>query len=253
MNLDKIAFTADRVALPEQEGRFVRICIMHTDRQFRNGFVSVFSGADCVVEWVADIGTFRQLVHLESFDLVVLEAQAATHCLCELVGQFRAHHNSAAAIFICDAGGSADERARFLEMGADDVISAPVSPREFKARVHALVGRSMRRRGRFASLGALQLDCDGLVAYADSKVVQMTAREWKLAVYFAKYPNRTLSFESALEMLSFDGDLSGNALAIILSRFRGKIRQHGVEIISTRGMGYSLRVDPSRLSAPEGE
>jgi len=250
MEHDRIVVAADRVALPEHENRFVRICILHGNRQFRNGVVSMFSGADCVVEWAADLQMLRRIMHSESFDLLVLEASVVSACLRELIGEIRALHNASSCIFVCDAEPCAVDRAGFLEAGADDVISAPVDPREFKARVHALVGRSLRRRDRFLSLGRLELDCDGLVAYVDSRVFQMTAREWKLGVYFAMHPNRTLSFASALEMLSFDGELSDNALAIIVCRFRSKVRPHGVEIISTRGMGYSARILDVDKSSP---
>ena len=239
MLYDKVLTDPSRTVFQHLEGRFVRIVALHSSRIFRNRLVSVFTGRDCLVEWTGELPALKRLVATESFDLVISEAKLVEAEFSDLVAAVR-RSNVECSILVTNAGPSSSARIVFLSRGADDAISEPVEDEEVEARVRILIGRVLTRRNRYLHCGGLRLDLDGLIAYDRDTALRLTWREWKLAAYFASNRSRTLTFSAALEMLGGDDELTENALAILVSRFRAKVKHLGINIATNKGVGYYL-------------
>lgn len=139
-----------------------------------------------------------------------------------------------------------------LELGADDYVTKPFSPRELVARVRA----HLRRRdelvsgsgtpGSRLSLGALLLDEASRDVTLAGRPLALTAKEFDLLAHFARHPGRAFTRESLLESVwgyEFAGDT--RTVDVHVSRLRQKLGpipgRVDIPVIETmRGVGYRL-------------
>jgi two-component system OmpR family response regulator len=134
-----------------------------------------------------------------------------------------------------------EERIRLLDIGADDYLVKPAAMDEFLARVRAMLRR--RRSGARLVLGRLSLDVEGCRAYVDDQPLDLNSREWALLAFLAVRPNRAVPKEDiAVALYGAGEEVSVNALDQIMSRFRKRIADSGLNLRTVRGLGYYLEV-----------
>ena len=97
-------------------------------------------------------------------------------------------------IIMLTARGEEADRIVGLELGADDYVTKPFSPRELTARVAALLRRAQRHTGPGAlRYGTLVIDVDRHTVHVDGAEVRLTAKEFLLLLYLVKHRGRVLS------------------------------------------------------------
>jgi two-component system OmpR family response regulator len=144
----------------------------------------------------------------------------------------------------------ADEVDRIigLEIGGDDYVTKPFSPRELVARVHVILKRARAKPAAAAELrelghGALRLDISGHVAYWRDKKIPLTATEFSILKSLLRHPERVLSREQLIEA-AYGNDISVSDRTIDshIRHVRDKYAKVGCkEIIETiHGVGYKL-------------
>jgi DNA-binding response OmpR family regulator len=184
-------------------------------------------------------------------DLIVLDLMLPKVDGLEVLRRARASTNS--AVLILTARGAIDDRITGLDLGADDYLGKPFSPRELVARVHAVLRRgeaggedlngSGAERGALA-FGNLVVDSAAREVKLDGEVLSLAPREFDLLHYFATNPRRVFSREDLLDALwdlSFDGDAA--TVTVHIRRLREKIEADPSEperIVTVRGAGYTL-------------
>ncbi len=158
-------------------------------------------------------------------------------------------------VVMLTARGDEDDRILGLEVGADDYVTKPFSPRELVLRVESVLRRagSPPAPGPWLRSGPLALDPAARRALRDGTELPLTIREFDLLSFFLQHPGRVLGREELMRRVwgwEF-GDLS--TVTVHVRRLREKIEDDPARprLISTVwGVGY--RFDPGPPGAAEG-
>lgn len=151
------------------------------------------------------------------------------------------------AIIIMSAMGEEVDRVVGLELGADDYLAKPVSPRELLARIRAVLRRRDtvpvgQKAGMVYHFSGFQLDMARRQLRAPTGVVVLlTPGEFSLLTTFLDSPGQVLSRDTLVEQVcGEDADVFDRAIDVQLSRLRSKLKVHGgaTLIRTVRGSGY---------------
>lgn len=142
-----------------------------------------------------------------------------------------------------------------LELGADDYMTKPFSPRELGARIKSVLrrvdGTAQAGGGNHASrsvtMGRLAVDGAKLLATFDGNKLELTRYEFGLLALLAKQPGRVFSRETIMQTVWGDDSPSlDRTVDTHIKSLRGKFRDAGAEIdpiVTHRGAGYALKDD----------
>jgi two-component system alkaline phosphatase synthesis response regulator PhoP len=149
-------------------------------------------------------------------------------------------------LIMLTAKGSESDRVVGLELGADDYIIKPFSPRELAARIKALLRRTrgyqqnksiIRRRELSIDLNSHEVSCGD----AD---VELTATEYRLLQFMASHPGHVFSRNSIIEnVLGRDVTVLDRTIDVHIMALRRKLGKCGEWIETIRGFGYKFRED----------
>jgi DNA-binding response OmpR family regulator len=151
-------------------------------------------------------------------------------------------------VIMLTARGDEEDRVLGLELGADDYLAKPFSPRELTARVKAVLRRAAEPFSPASGLLAfddLEIDLDARQVRARGQAVALTAREFDLLAYLARFPLRTFRREELLQRVwGFQyGDTA--TVTVHIRRLREKVEPEPSEprhLVTIWGVGY--RFDP---------
>ena len=175
-------------------------------------------------------------------DLVILDLMLPDMSGTELCRQVRADSELARTpIIMLTAKADEVDRVVGFELGADDYVTKPFSPRELTLRVAAVLRRKPTRAGTAAKLehGPVSLDPDRHRCFVAGAEVQLTAKEFDLLERLMTRPGRVMTRDFLLEHV-WGADISVTARTIDthLKRLREKLGPAGELIETVRGVGY---------------
>jgi two-component system response regulator ResD len=172
----------------------------------------------------ADGKRARELLATERPDLVVLDVMLPGVDGLELCRWIRS--SSQLPVIMLTARGDESDRIVGLELGADDYVTKPFSPRELAARV-----RTVLRRAELEVVADRQLSIDGLVIDPSSRDVtrndeplRLTAREFDLLWFLASHPQRVFSREQLMRRVwGYTSAVDTGTVTVHMRRLREKI------------------------------
>lgn len=131
------------------------------------------------------------------------------------------------------------DRLLGLELGADDYITKPFSPRELALRVRTVLRRSSSVVPEVLQVGAVRLDVGERRAFADSAEVSLTSTEFGLLAYLMKHPRQVFSREQLLSAVWGYSSVAGTrTVDVHIAQLRAKFGALS-PIRTVRGVGYS--------------
>ena len=144
------------------------------------------------------------------------------------------------AVIFVTAKASETDRILGLDQGADDYITKPFSPREFVARVNAVMRRSTEPVRSCLKFGAVEIDFDAMMLKVNGVEQETTAMEFRVLATLARSPERVFSRERLLRLCgSHEGASSMRSIDVYISHLREKLDvcQPGC-LRTVRGIGY---------------
>jgi DNA-binding response OmpR family regulator len=182
-------------------------------------------------------------------DLIVLDIMLPYVDGLEVCRQVR--RESGVPIIMLTAKDGELERVVGLELGADDYVTKPFSPRELVARVRAILRRTAQAADGAAeplASGGLALDPATHDVNLNGRPVDLTAKEFDLLRLLMSHPNRVFTRDFLLEHIwGYDYYGSTRTVDMHISRLREKIEDDPVDptfIITVRGVGYKFKGTP---------
>ncbi len=228
-----------------------RVLLVEDERNIRDVVGAYLEKEGFWVTAVGDGAAALEQANRKRFDLIVLDLNLPKVRGEEVCRRIR--DVSDVPIIMLTAKGSEEERISGLEIGADDYLVKPFSPRELVARVRALMRRahaeSDPQRDRM-QYGELTVDLRGHRVYLADKELDLTASEYKLLVTLARYPGRVYPrMELVEKVLGYDFEGYERAIDSHVKNLRAKLDDDPRTprfIHTVTGVGY--RFEPAETS-----
>jgi two-component system response regulator RegX3 len=220
-----------------------RVLLVEDERAIRDAVAAYLEREGYWVTAVADGQAALDAAARKPFDLVVLDLnlpKVSGEEVCRVI-----RDGSDVPIIMLTAKGAEEERVRGFEMGADDYLVKPFSPRELVARVRALLRRahaeSDPQRDRIEHDG-LVIDLPSHKVNLDGRELDLTASEYKLLVTLSRYPGRVYPrMELVEKVLGYDFEGYERAVDSHVKNLRAKLDDDPREprfIHTVTGVGY---------------
>ena len=146
-------------------------------------------------------------------------------------------------VIFLTAKSSEGDRVLGLELGADDYVAKPFSPRELIARIKAVLRRFERPLApEVIRLGEIEIDSGAMILKVRGKQVATTATEFRLLEYMARHPGRVFTRDQLLDAVWRDtAYVTPRSVDVYVRRIREKIEKDAEEphyLRTVRGAGY---------------
>ena len=146
-------------------------------------------------------------------------------------------------IIMLTARGEEQDELFGFELGVDEYISKPFSPKILVARVEAILKRTQGEQKEVKDYGGIEIDKEGTTVTVDGKVLELSLREYELLVYLVENENIALSRDKILNNV-WNYDYYGDSRTIDshIKKIRHKLGKRGKYIKTMRGVGYKFEV-----------
>jgi two-component system OmpR family response regulator len=227
-----------------------RILIVDDDPEIRRLLADYLAKNGLEVYTARDGREMKQALERHAIDLVVLDLTLPDADGLTLCRKLRAE--SDVAVLMLTARGEEMDRILGIEMGADDYLVKPFSPRELLARVRSILRRSRSvprnlrpESHRCLAFSGWTLDTTTRALQApDGVVVPLSGGEYRLLRILLEHPNRVLHRDQLTELIhGREAEAYDRAVDVQISRLRHRLRDERCEpqlIQTVRGEGYVL-------------
>lgn len=176
------------------------------------------------------------------FDLIIMDVMMPRldgYSACKEI-----HKSKSIPVIMLSARGEEYDKLFGFEIGVDDYVVKPFSPKELMARVKAVLKRGMGKAettGEKLTFEGLEIDMSGREVYVNGKKASMTPKEYDLFFYLVKNKNIALSRDKLLEEVwgyDFFGD--DRTVDTHIKMLRNSLGEYRKFIVTLRGMGYKF-------------
>ena len=177
----------------------------------------------------------------EQINLILLDVMMPKLDGWSVLRQIR--QTSTVPIIMLTARGEEQDELFGFELGVDEYISKPFSPKILVARVEALLKRTTKKESNVYDIGGIEIDADGRTVKVDSKNVELSLREYELLKYLVDNKGIALSRDKILNNV-WNYDYYGDSRTIDshIKKIRHKLGKKGKYIQTMRGVGYKFEV-----------
>ena len=144
-------------------------------------------------------------------------------------------------IIMLTARGEEQDELFGFELGVDEYISKPFSPKILVARVEAILKRTSKNIDQVKEYAGIEIDKDGRTVKIDGRNIELSLREYELLIYLIENENIALSRDKILNNV-WNYDYYGDSRTIDshIKKIRHKLGKKGKYIKTIRGVGYKF-------------
>ena len=177
----------------------------------------------------------------DSINLILLDVMMPKLDGWSVLRQIR--QSSKVPIIMLTARGEEQDELFGFELGVDEYITKPFSPKILVARVDAILKRTSTNTNKTADYGGIEIDESGRTVKVDGKLVEMSLREYELLKYLVDNVGIALSRDKILNNV-WNYDYYGDSRTIDshIKKIRHKLGKKGKYIKTMRGIGYKFEV-----------
>ena len=227
-------------------GTSARVLVVDDDPGMRTLLEAYLGDSGFSVQTAMDGAAMWQILDSGMPDAIVLDLMMPGEDGLSLARRLRSQSN--VPILMLSARGEEIDRVVGLEMGADDYLAKPFSPRELLARLRALLRRSQAQEtttepgSTGLTFGPYQLDVASHRLTRGGLEVKLSTAEFALLRIFVEHPLRVMSRDTLIDMLKgYERDPYDRSIDTRVTRLRRKIEPDSSEpvyIRTVRGEGY---------------
>ena len=174
-------------------------------------------------------------------DLILLDVMMPKLDGWSVLRQIR--QTSKVPIIMLTARGEEQDELFGFELGVDEYISKPFSPKILVARVEAILKRTKGDKREVKDYGGIEIDKEGRTVKVDGKLLELSLREYELLIYLIENENIALSRDKILNNV-WNYDYYGDSRTIDshIKKIRHKLGKKGKYIKTMRGVGYKFEI-----------
>jgi len=184
-------------------------------------------------------------VEKEKIKLILLDVMMPKLDGWSVLRQIR--QDSQVPIVMLTARGEEQDELFGFELGVDEYIAKPFSPKILVARVEAILKRTSPNEKAVKDYGGITIDNEGRTVKVDGKEIELSLREYELLKYLLDNENIALSREKILNTV-WNYDFYGDSRTIDshIKKVRHKLGKKGKYIQTIRGVGYKFEIKKSK-------
>lgn len=216
------------------------ILIVEDDELLNRGLQHCLNDEGLDAEGAYNMLQAKQMASSNDYDLVILDVNLPDGSGFTLFEMIRNTLPEVPIIFLT-ARDLEKDALRGFDLGADDYVTKPFNINILKKKIIAILKRYQKVKDNVYEAKEIRVDFDKREVYKNMKKINLTPTEYKILELFIKMKNKVITKEMIIELLySQEGDyIEEHALAVYISRLRGKIEKEDSRFIKTiYGMGY---------------
>jgi DNA-binding response OmpR family regulator len=219
-----------------------KIVVVEDDKDLVNLIKGILAIERHTIDSVHDGHEALAIIQMHPYDLVILDWMLPGRSGTEICRDYRARGGSA-PILMLTAKAEVDDRAEGLDSGADDYLTKPFHPKEFSARVRALLRRPQSVMAKTLKAADIELDPGQIKVFKAGQQIHLLPKEFALLELFLRYPTQVFSAEALLDRVwNTDSSASLDTVRTYIKTLRKKIDANPKDslIRTVHGVGYSL-------------
>jgi len=216
----------------------MKLLIIEDDKSILNMLKRGLEEEDFIIDTAENGEDGEYLASLNHYDIIILDWMLPQKSGIEVLKSLR-DKNILIPVLMLTAKDTTNDKVEGLNNGADDYLAKPFSFDELLARLNAIYRRSALKGNNKIIVDNIEIDFDAKVVKKDSKIVDLTAKEFELLEFLFANKGNLVSTEMIQDQLwNSEKFINSNVIQVIVYRLRNKLSKDLIK--SKRGIGYYI-------------
>lgn len=225
----------------------MKILLIEDEPELRKSIKQYLYQEGYIVESASDYTKGIEKIEVYDYDCILVDITLPKGNGLDIIKQLK-ENNSKAGIIIISAKNSSDDKITGLDLGADDYLAKPFNLAELNSRIKALIRRRNFDGNKLIEVNEITIIPEERAVKVNKELVNLTAKEYDLLLFFVSNKNRVVSKNAIAEHLwGDDSDQmdSHDFIYVHLRNLRKKLAEKGcTDYVQTiYGIGYNFKIN----------
>lgn len=223
----------------------MRLLLAEDEKSLSHALCSILEDNGYSVDAVYDGQDAIDFASNDIYDMMILDIMLPKKNGFEVLKEIRAASNMI-PVLVLSARSSVDDRVKGLDLGANDYLTKPFSPKELLARIRVMSRVQFAQPDSILHVGNINLDRSTHELSSTVGSYHLANKEYQMMELFMSHPNRVYSIEYFIEKIwGYDSNAETNLVWTYVSYLRKKLNaiHANIKIKAYRNTGYSLELE----------